>query len=194
MSSSGRGYKLKAILYIAAYVLPSAIVWGILGIVLWPLNNIPLLMPLVALVYALLFGLLETLGLPFRALGLAWQVPSGWINGRSAIMRALTWGSLLGPGFVTRNPYAGMWLLPLLVVFNHSLPVAAIAGMAVGGVHGGARALGVLSNGRHMVMEMDTEFAEFRILGAQMRWQYVDGLILLLAAGALAAYILSQFI
>ena len=186
MLSSGRGYGLKLIFYMAAYVLPSAVVWGILGIILWPLHT--WLIPLIALVYALWFGLFETLGLPFRPPGLAWQVPSRWINGRPAIVQALTWGSILGPGLVTRNPYAGMWLLPFLLVLNHSLPMAVVVGIGVGIAHGGARVLGVLSNRRHM--DMDTDYAHLRILGAQMRWQYIDGLVLLLAAGALAAYIL----
>ena len=170
----------------AAYILPSAVVWGILGIILWPLHT--WLIPLIALVYALWFGLFETLGLPFRPPGLAWQVPSRWINGRPAIVQAWTWGSILGPGLVTRNPYAGMWLLPFLLVLNHSPPMAMVVGIAVGIAHGGARVLGVLSNRRHM--DMDTDYAHLRILGAQMRWQYIDGLVLLLAAGALAAYIL----
>src|SRR3989441_3429666 len=117
----------------AAYVLPSAAVWGILGIILWPLHT--WLIPLIALVYALWFGIFETLGLPFRPPGLAWQVPSGWIDRRPAMVKTLTWGITLGPGLVTKNPYAGIWLLPLLVALNHSLFMTMTIGIAVGVAH-----------------------------------------------------------
>lgn len=188
MWSSGRGYGLKTAFYIAAYVLPAAVVWGVLGIILRSLDGIPFLLPLPALVYALWFGILETLGVPFQPPGLAWQVPSHWIKGHPAMVQALIWGTALGPGLVTRNPYAGMWLLPLLVALNHSLLMAMAVGIAVGVAHGGARVLGVLRNRR--CIDMDTD-AYLRILGAELRWLYMDGLALLLAAGALAAYALS---
>lgn len=55
--------------------------------------------------------------------------------------------------------------------------------------HGGGRVLGVLSNRRHM--DVDVNYAHLRILAAELHWLYIDGLALLLAAGALAAYILS---
>lgn len=157
-----------------------------LSIVLWPLSNIPLLMSLIACAYAFRFGILETLRGPFRVPSLAWQVPAHWIKG-PPMVQTLIWGSLLGPGLVTRNPYAGMWLLLLLVTLNHNLPSALGLGIAIGAAHGTARALGVLSNRKRM----DTHCAPILILGTQWRWQFVDGLTLLLAASALAAYVLS---
>jgi len=105
------------------------------------------------------------------------------------MVQALIWGTTLGPGLVTRNPYAGIWLLPLLIALNQSLLIAMVVGIAAGIAHGGARVLGVLSNRRSM--DMDEEYAHLKILGAQFRWQYIDGLALLVAAGALAAYNLS---
>jgi hypothetical protein len=80
-----------------------------------------------------------------------------------------------------------MWLLPLLVALNHSPLIAMAVSTAVGVAHGGTRALGVLSNRSHM----DTDDAHLRILGAQLRWLYIDGLALLLLAGVLVAYTLS---
>jgi hypothetical protein len=155
--------------------------------VLWPLDVILLLVPLVACVYALIFGIAEMFGLPLRVPSLAWQVPAQWVKGHSPMVQTATWGALLGPGLVTRNPYAGMWLLPLLIALNHNLLTAPAIGMAVGLAHGGACALGVLSNRRHM----DTNCSHLMILGAQMRWLYIDSLALLLATGALVAYTLS---
>ena len=187
MLSSGRGYWLKIAFYLAAYVLPAAAVWSILGVVLWPVGAILGVVPLVACGYALAFGIAETFGLPLRVPSLAWQVPAQWIKGRSPMGQTAMWGALLGPGLVTRNPYAGMWLLPLLIALNHNLLTAMAIGMAVGAAHGGTRALGVLSNRRHM----DASCSHLMILGVQLRWKYRDGLALLLVAGALAAYSLS---
>jgi hypothetical protein len=102
-------------------------------------------------------------------------------------VQTLIWGALLGPGLVTRNPYAGIWLLPLLLVLNQNLLTAVGAGIAIGIAHGGARALGVLHNRKCMQVAQ----AHLLILGEQWRWKYLDGLALLLAAGALAASMLS---
>jgi hypothetical protein len=156
--------------------------------VLRPLAGVPFLLPLLALTYALWFGLRETLGLQRRLLGLLWQVPSSWIKGRPAVVQTLIWGTTLGPGLVTKNPYAGMWLLPLLVALNGNLLMTVAVGIAVGATHGGARALAVLRNRRCIAMDAS---AHLRILSAQTHWQYIDGLALLLAAGALGAYTLS---
>lgn len=160
-----------------------------------PLTGIPLLLPLLMLSYTLWYGLRETFGLQRRMLGLLWQVPASWVKGRPAALQALTWGTLLGPGLVTKNPYAGMWLLPLLIVLSRGggggsggLPMAIAVGMVVGATHGGARALGVLRNRKSIAGDA---CAHQKILHARLRWQYIDGLTLLLAAGALAAYTLS---
>lgn len=165
-------------------------VWGLLSLALSPLADIPFLLLLLALVYALWFGVRETLGLHHRLLGLIWQVPSGWIRGRSAGTRAIIWGVTLGPGLVTKNPYAGMWLLPLLVALialNRTPLVTVAVGVAVGAAHGGARAIGVLRNRKCIAVDAS---AHMKILQSQEHWQYFDGLALLLAAGALAAYAL----
>lgn len=151
------------------------------------LGNIPLLVPLLACVYAFGFGILETFGFPSRTPSLTWQVPSGWINGRPPALQTLIWGTILGTGLVTRNPYAGMWLLPLLVALNHSLLLAICVSIAIGFAHGSARAFGVLSNLRYM----NTSCGDILILGSRLRWQFMDGLTLLLASGALTVYTLS---
>ena len=170
-----------------AYVIPAIIIWGVLGIVLWPMGNIPLLVSLVAWIYTLMFGLLEILGVPFRVPGLRWQVPSNWIKGRPPQVQTIVWGVTLGPGLVTVNPYAGMWLLPFLVALNRSLFASVTIAIAIGMAHGSARALGILSNTRHM----DIGCGHLLIMAAQLRWQYIDGLALLMAVGGLTAYIVS---
>jgi hypothetical protein len=81
-----------------------------------------------------------------------------------------------------------MWLLPLLLGLNRGLLPAMLVGITIGAFHGAARVLGVLSNRRCMNVDIN---AHLRIMAAQACWQYADGLALLLAAGALAAYMLS---
>lgn len=156
-----------------------------LGIALHLLGTILRFMPLLALVYAFGFGLVETLGLALQAPGFTWQVPAQWVRGSSGV-RALVWGIWLGPGLVTRNPYAGMWLLLFLLALSQNLLTALGTGMAIGITHGGARALGVLSNRK---CHTDPA-APLLILAGVWRWKYFDGLALLLVAGALAAYVL----
>lgn len=140
--------------------------------------------------YAFVFGIFETFGIPFRVPGLTWQVPSRWVKGRSKVVKTLIWGIVLGPGLVTNNPYAGIWLLPFLVALNHSLLPAVVVSTAVGFAHGIGRAAGVLSNRRYMSMNC----GDLLIMGKQIRWQFMDGLVLLLAAGLLTSHVLSILI
>jgi hypothetical protein len=61
--------------------------------------------PLVA--YCLFHGFAEVADVPgLWVLGTRWQVPQAFVIKRSSRRALLIWGSLLGPGFVTRNPYA----------------------------------------------------------------------------------------
>ena len=174
-------------MYVAAYVLPAALVWAALGLMLRPLSGIPGLVPVAAAAYALGYGIVETAGLPVWRPTLAWQVPAPWIAGRREPVQALIWGATLGPGLVTRNPYAGMWLLPLLVALYHDPLVALGVGVCIGAAHGAARALGVLNNRKHL----GARTAPLALMGWQWRWQVLDGVALLLAAGALTAYALA---
>jgi hypothetical protein len=82
-----------------------------------------------------------------------------------------------------------MWLFPFLLAFNHNLLLIVLTGMVAGSAHGGARALGILNNVK--AMQSDAELSDLRILGMQLRWQFWDGLALLLAAGALSIYLLA---
>lgn len=145
---------------------------------------------LLAWLYALGFGLFEVLGLPVRVPSLSWQVPATWVKGKSATTQTIIWGTLLGPGFVTRNPYAGIWLLPLLLGLNQNLLAAIGIGAAVGFTHGGARAFGIISN-RTCVKDLN---AHLSVLGRQWYWKYVDGLTLLMATGGLTALLLVHYV
>lgn len=173
-----------------AYVFPAVATWGIIGLICWVFSDVPVMIVFLAFLYVVIFGGLETLGLPFRAPSLAWQVPARWIQGKSIKAQAIIWGTLLGPGLVTRNPYAGIWVLPLLLALHQHIIVAVALGMVVGITHGGARALGVISNRR----QMNARYSPMQILTAQWRWRYIDGLALLFLGGMLGATILMQVV
>jgi len=168
-------------------VLPAAVVWSILAILVHPLTAVSQVMLLVAWMYALIFGVLEALALPFRPVSLAWQVPAAWLQGRSALAQTLIWGTGLGPGFVTRNPYAGMWLLPVLLTLNHNFLANIGLGVAIGIAHGGARAFGILLTRRNL------DACGSSIL-TQWRWRVADGLVLLFGAGSFTTAVLSMLL
>jgi hypothetical protein len=185
--SSGRGETLKKIGYVSAYVLPGAVIWGILSIGFWGIGNIPFFSLGMACLYAYWFGVRETYAVPCLVPSLAWQVPARWLKGRPVAKQILIWGFFLGPGFLTRNPYAGIWALPFLIALQRQLLSAIVIGVAIGILHGGLRAISIL----HMSQKQDLSSCTLHYaMGIQWHWQFMDGLYLLLTAGMLTAYMI----
>jgi hypothetical protein len=170
---------LSILFYLAAYTAPATATWVAIGMLLQPLSERPRALASLAALYALRYGLAETLDFPLQPPGLRWQVPARWIKGQPLALRVLTWGALLGPGLVTRNPYAGLWLVPFLVGLNGHLVVAGLVGAA----HGGARALGVLHNHRRVC-----DMADVTTWQALWHWRLWDGALLLIGAGGLVGH------
>jgi hypothetical protein len=171
---------------LAAYVLPAAAAWAVLGLTL---TALPIGTPaLVATaLYSCVYGAAESFGLRRpKAPGRKWQVPQDFMIGASGRRRALVWGFVLGPGFLTRNPYAGFGILPLLVASTGPatggpagrLAFGLTAGVMVGVAHGTGRALALL---RDVSRPQDDPFA---LLLRSLRWRAHDGLALLAVAGA----------
>ena len=163
----------------AAYVLPAIIVWMTLGLLV---NLLPL--SAVALVlmagYGVLYGVPEAGGRTRPAPpGSRWQVPSEWVRGVSRRRRFVVWGSLLGPGFATRNPYAGFWLLPLAVAAVGNIGYGVVLAAAIGAAHSTGRALGLLRD----VKEVEVN-SYLQSTLRSMYWRMADGLALLAVAGA----------
>jgi hypothetical protein len=170
------------IYFVVAYALPAMGVWALLGAVFGGLDA-SITLPL-AIAYACSYGLIETLRLPVRTPSLSWQVPAKWILGRPFPTQIAAWGASLGPGLLTRNPYAGIWLLPLLLGLVDGPATGAILGLFVGLGHGVARAVGVVRNAR---VRASDAAAHLAIMGSMLRWQLIDGLALLAIAGVLLA-------
>jgi hypothetical protein len=132
--------------------------------------------------YGVFYGVLEAGGMARPAPpGSRWQVPSEWVRGVSRRRRFVVWGSLLGPGFATRNPYAGFWLLPLAVAAVGTVGYGVLLAAAVGAAHSTGRALGLL----HDVQDADGN-SYLQSALRSMYWRKADGFALLAAAGAAA--------
>ena len=160
------------------YAIPAAIAWAAVGAVL---NALPLSTAALVLIvaYSIAFGLPEALGrTQATPLGIRWQVPAAWIRLRSFWQRAAVWGSILGPGFITINPYAGFWLLVLAVASAGDLMLGVVLAAAVGVIHGTARALALLRDVAHS----DTADYSQAVLRSTY-WRVHDGNLSLMISG-----------
>jgi hypothetical protein len=163
---------------VLAYAVPAALVWAPVGLLLGAVHSSNAVL-IAALAYCTLFGLSEALALRLHAPTSTWQVPAEWVIGKGRVAKTMTWGVLLGPGIVTRNPYAAMWLIPLLLALAGNPLAGLVAGAAVGVAHGTFRALGILDNAIHLGADVHCA------LLAYFRWRLIDGLVLLFLAGYL---------
>jgi hypothetical protein len=168
---------------LAAYVVPGAAAWAAVGLVLRVLvlavPGLATAAVVAAAAYACGYGGAEVCGLPWPpAPGRRWQVPQGLMIGASGSRRVLVWGSILGPGFVTRNPYAGFGILPVLVAAASSVPAGIVVAGLVGAAHAAGRAAALL---RDSASPQDQPFA---LLLRSLRWRVLDGFGLLAVAGA----------
>jgi hypothetical protein len=166
---------------LAAYVLPAITVWMTLGLLV---NLLPLSAAALVLMagYGVFYGVLEAGGRARPAPpGSRWQVPAKWVRGVSRRRRFVVWGSLLGPGFATRNPYAGFWLLPLAVAAVGGLGYGVLLAAAIGTAHSTGRVLGLL----HSVKDVDVH-SYLQSSLRSMYWRMADGFTLLAVAGVAA--------
>lgn len=160
----------------AAFAIPAAVTWMLVGAVI---HSVPAVRPLVAafsLVYAVFFGIAEASGEWWPAPGSRWQLPASWLHRRTQQTRWLVWGIVLGPGLLTRNPYAGFWLLLPIGGLSHHWWLLSI----IGAVHGAARAVGIMRN-----MRMSIDGAHVGDWSGWLSIRTFDGLAMLLAVGAL---------
>jgi hypothetical protein len=178
-----------------AYAVPAALLWAALGAVL---GALPLARPalLATAAYAALFGTAEAAGwLGLAAPGTRWQVPQQMVAGAGPKRRILVWGAILGPGFATRNPYAGFGLLVLAVAGAGGPRAAAVTGAAVTGAVTGAAVTGAAVGlahavGRALALLRDARRPPpdpMRIALVSACWRAADGYALLLAAAAIGA-------
>lgn len=180
----------------AAYAVPAIAIWALLGLALSMVPFRWLALPL-AVAYGGYYGSLELAGrrgLPVP--GRSWQVPQPMLIGAPPRRRLLIWGVLLGPGFATRNPYAGFGLLPVAVAAMPGAAFAVVLGAGIGLAHGTARAAALVRDIR------DLRSADVGVSGPAspgppdgqldallktIYWRRLDGAVLLTAAALAAA-------
>jgi hypothetical protein len=163
---------------VAAYALPAAITWLLIGAIL---NAPPIAKgaAIALILYGLIYGIAELADVSgLWVPGIRWQVPPAFVTRRSSWRTLVVWGGLLGPGLATRNPYAGFTALLIGIATFGSVKIGAGAAIAVGVAHGTARALALLRDARE-IHRLDYLQAVLRSL----YWRRFDGVMLLLLAG-----------
>lgn len=184
---------------LAAYAVPAVAAWAVIGLVL---TALPVTWVALAAVvaYGGYYGAMEVSGR--RGLpppGRRWQVPQSMMIDASPRRRVLVWGAILGPGFATRNPYAGFGVLPLVVAGTAGTWPAVALGATIGLAHGTARAAALLRDVRDLraaqpmaagpaAAVADVAVAHLDLLLKTVYWRRLDGIVLLaVAATAFAA-------
>jgi hypothetical protein len=171
---------------VLAYTLPAVAVWWLAGLLL---NVAPVAGVALALIvgYGAYYGFIEAAGRPgLPAPGRTWQVPARWVDGAPAWRKVLVWGTLLGPGFATRNPYAGFGLLPLAVAaIGRPLLGGALAAL-LGLLHGMTRAVALFREVRRHDQDYLSSVAR------SLRWRALDGAALLAVSAAAGVLIVAR--
>ena len=167
-------------------MFPAVVIWLALGagLAALPLTGVALL---AAVVYGCYYGGAELAGRRGLAVpGRRWQVPQSMMIGASPRRRVLVWGAMLGPGFLTQNPYAGFGLLPVAVAAMRAAGTGAclaLAGM-IGLAHGAGRAAALLRDVRRGAAANAAD--QLDVLLKTVYWRRFDGVVLLAAAAAAA--------
>jgi hypothetical protein len=207
------GRRAAGLRVIAAYAVPAVLIWALAGLGLGALGELVPGVRAIALAavaaYGGYYGATELAG--WRGLappGRSWQVPQTMLLDAPPRRRVLVWGALLGPGFATRNPFAGFGLLPLAVAAMPGAGAAAALGATIGLAHGTARAAALLRDVRELdrapaaVMRLAVVTAgpgggpevlptHLDMLLKTIYWRRFDGAVLLAVAATGAAAFLS---
>lgn len=170
----------------AAYAFPAVLTWLAVGLCLavLPLTGVALV---AAVVYGCYYGVTELAGHRGLAVpGRRWQVPQSMMINTSPRRRVLVWGAILGPGFLTQNPYAGFWLLPVAVAAMRVAGTGACLALAVaiGLAHGTARAAALLRDVERSATA--SAAGHLDVLLKTVYWRRFDGAALLAVAAAAA--------
>jgi hypothetical protein len=161
-----------------AYGVPGAAVWAAVGGALNLLDATAVALSVV-MCYSVAYGAMEWFRIPgLSAPGRTWQVPQGLVKGTQRSRRLVVWGLLLGPGFLTRNPYAGFGFLVLAVATPANVGKGVLVGAAIGGGHGVARGAALIRDARRAA---DVDF--MNAARASLQWRAVDGFVLLVGSG-----------
>ena len=185
----------------AAYLFPALVAWALLGLLLNLAKlDTPALLSIAA--YGAFYGFLATGGIERPpAPSLKWQVPFAWVQGRGPVLKAFIWGSALGPGFATINPYAGFWLLPLVVASENSVEAGIVVAAALGGIHAIGRTLALMRDiRREETAQHDVEpdygqvIFDYKIAMARAaQFRVLDGYLMIAMSGVALVALIDRF-
>lgn len=181
--SSGRGRQLSIGFFLAVFAVAAGVFWAVMAGILGLGASVPLIRELflaTAVLYCMAFGLAEFHGIPIWPPSLAWQVPARWLTGRSPHKQGLLWGITLGPGALTVNRLAGMWVIALPALATGNRMLGFVGTVLAGMVHGTARGFAIISN-----VDRTDVLGSLLLTRSKMRWRFADGLLLLVGSGAL---------
>jgi hypothetical protein len=169
---------------LVSYAVPAAAVWALLGLALGALP-IASAAIVTAAIYGCGYGVIEASGLARPAApGRRWQVPQDLLLGEKGGRRVVLWGAILGPGLLTRNPYASFGMLVVLAATVGGLPAAVWVAALIGAAHASGRAFAVLRDSARQQDKARPHDEPFALLLRSLRWRVLDGLALLAVAGA----------
>ena len=164
-------------LMLTSFAIAGVVIWAPLGLALGFVRQTVIAVGIGAL-YALVYGVAEFLWLPLRAPTTRWQVPSSWVMSRIWYRQISVWAFTLGPGLMTVNPYASMWVVVFLLASVANPFVGLLGGAAFGVAHGFFRATGVLVNVSRPMDMLD-------LMARNLRWRAADGVALSAIGGVL---------
>jgi hypothetical protein len=163
---------------IAIFAIAGAVFWGAVGASLGLASHWVQVIALgLGAVYALAYGAAEFLLLPIRPPTSRWQVPAPWVVRGPSFRPVMIWAATLGPGVTTVNPYASLWIVPIVLLEMPDWRTGLVVGAAFGVAHGVFRAVGIILN---------TRGVDLLVLTARnLRWRALDGLALTVIGGSL---------
>lgn len=165
-----------------SFAIPAFIVWGLVSTVLhFAADSIGLRVVIAGV--AVIVGSLEAAGRRVAIFSSGWQVPSTWIHNKAYWLRCLIWGAFLGPGFLTRNPLAGTWVLTAsLIPLTHAFGMPAfLIGGIIGVAQSSGRVVGITRQIRYRGID------HLKGIIREMRARRIDGLLLVLLGAVLIA-------
>lgn len=153
------------------FTIPAALAWAIVAFMLSWIAS-PDVSKVAAVGLAVMYGATQLLMLGVPVPTLPFGTPSSWLRGRGPRAQIAIWGTTLGPGFATRNPYASMWVAVSALCMIEPASHASLVGAVAGGSHGLARSAGIALNIRRQA-------TPFEVMAARIHWRFVDGAALL---------------
>lgn len=167
-----------------AFVGPAVIIWSLVGTVSVFLGLQGLAQGVLTC-YGAYYGVVEFSRLGGLAPpGTKWQVPQTYVKGAGPRRRMLIWGFFLGPGFFTRNPYAGFGAVVITVFAIDGSLRTLLAAATCGLLHAVGRAVALSRAVNHQGSRNSCDLPNHLVaIIRSIVWRDIDGCVLAILAG-----------